>query len=160
MLDSQGNMYVEEDDIIELMLSNRQVKILPRNPQVYAEFETQCKSYGIVSPFTLDTARTGIEWNMPDQYKNLNVQDYIGNLHPDLNASQWIRVREELHEFETRNLNDLLRFLIYFVEQLRSHNVIYGVGRGSSIASYVLFLLGVHRINSYKYNLDIKEFLK
>jgi len=160
MLDSQGNMYVEEDDIIELMLSNRQVKILPRDPKVYAEFETQCKSYGIASPFTLDSARTGIEWNMPDQYKNLDVQDYIDKLHPNLNASQWIRVREELHEFETRNLKDLLRFLIYFVDQLRLHNVIYGVGRGSSIASYVLFLLGVHRIDSYKYNLDIKEFLK
>jgi len=160
MLDSQGNMYIEEDDIIELMLSNRQVKILPRDSQGYAKFEAQCKSYGIDTPFTVVSAVSGIEWNMPAGYKNLNVQHHIDKLHPNLTAAQWIRITEELHEFETRNLNDLLRFLIYFVDQMRSHNVIYGVGRGSSIASYVLFLLGVHRINSYKYNLDIKEFLK
>jgi DNA polymerase III alpha subunit len=153
-------MYIEEDDIIELMLSNRQVKILPRNPEAYTQFETQCKTYGIMSPFTLDSAVCGIEWNMPDRYKNLNLQDYINQRHPDLTEVQWIRVREELGEFKTRNLNDLLRFLIYFVDQMRSNNIIYGVGRGSSIASYVLFLLGVHRIDSYKYNLDIKEFLK
>jgi len=34
------------------------------------------------------------------------------------------------------------------------------VGRGSSVASYCLYLLGVHKINSLKFDLDIKEFLK
>jgi DNA polymerase III alpha subunit len=37
---------------------------------------------------------------------------------------------------------------------------VWGVGRGSSVASYVLFLIGVHRIDSMKYNLDYKEFLR
>ena len=35
-----------------------------------------------------------------------------------------------------------------------------GVGRGSSVASYILYLIGVHRIDSIKYNLDWKEFLR
>jgi DNA polymerase III alpha subunit len=159
MLDTQGNMYIEEDDLIELMLSNRQVKILPRDTQVYKTFEAQCKSYGIASPFILDSAVSGVEWNLPDNYKTLNILDHLKNKH-ELTASQWSRVDMELAEFKQRNLNDLLRFLIYFVDQLRSNNIIYGVGRGSSIASYVLFLIGIHRIDSYRHNLDIKEFLR
>jgi DNA polymerase III alpha subunit len=43
---------------------------------------------------------------------------------------------------------------------MRSNNIVWGVGRGSSVASYVLYLLGVHKVDSIKYGLDIREFLK
>jgi DNA polymerase III alpha subunit len=66
----------------------------------------------------------------------------------------------ELTEFETRNLFPVLRILIYIIETMRKHKLVWGVGRGSSVASYVLYLLGVHKIDSLKYNLDINEFLK
>ncbi len=160
MINEKGQMFIEEDDIIELMLANRQVKILPSNRTTYDRFEQECKNYGLASPFKLADANSDITWNMPDEYKVLDVQDFIKNKHPDLSAAQWARVDLELAEFEQRHLVDLLRFLIYFVTILRSNNVIYGVGRGSSIASYVLYLIGIHRIDSYKFNLDIKEFLK
>ena len=54
----------------------------------------------------------------------------------------------------------MLRILIYIIETMRKHKLVWGVGRGSSVASYVLYLLGVHKVNSLKHNLDIKEFLK
>jgi len=38
--------------------------------------------------------------------------------------------------------------------------MIWGVGRGSSVASYVLYLLDVHRIDSMFYDLDPSEFLR
>jgi DNA polymerase III alpha subunit len=66
----------------------------------------------------------------------------------------------ELTEFETRNLFPVLRILIYIIETMRKHKLVWGVGRGSSVASYVLYLLGVHKVDSLKYNLDINEFLK
>jgi DNA polymerase III alpha subunit len=66
----------------------------------------------------------------------------------------------ELSEFEQRDLLDLLKFLMYLVQTMRTNNIVYGVGRGSSVASYVLYLIGIHRIDSFKYNMDIKEFLK
>jgi hypothetical protein len=153
-------MYIDDNEIIELMLANRQVKILPSNKTSFQQFESTCKKYGLNIPFKLASDRSDIHWSMPPEYENLDVQDYIHKLHPGLNASQWIRVDEELQEFETRNLINLLRFLCYFVTMLRSNNIVYGVGRGSSIASYVLYLIGIHRIDSYKFNLDIKEFLK
>ena len=159
MLDNKGNMYVEEDDIIELMLLNRQAKILPRNVQSFKLFESACKSYGINSPFELDSSTDDITWNMPTEYQTLNVRKHILSNYT-LNNVQLARVDLELNEFEQRNLTDLLRFLVYFIDTIRTNNIVYGVGRGSSIASYVLYLLKVHRIDSLKYNLDIKEFLK
>ena len=159
MLDNKGNMYVEEDDIIELMLLNRQAKILPRNVQSFKLFESTCKTYGINNPFELDRSTDDITWNMPEEYQTLDVKKYIESKYT-LNNIQLARVNLELNEFEQRNLTDLLRFLVYFIDTVRNNNIVYGVGRGSSIASYVLYLLKVHRIDSLKYNLDIKEFLK
>ena len=160
MINNKGQMYIDDNEIVELMLANKQVKILPSNKTSFYQFESTCKKYGLDVPFKLASDRSDIHWAMPVEYVNLDIEDYIHKLHPDLNAAQWMRVGEEMHEFEKRNLTDLLRFLCYFVTVLRSNNIVYGVGRGSSIASYVLYLIGVHRINSYKFNLDIKEFLK
>lgn len=161
MLDNKGNMYVEDDDIVELMLRNRQVKILPRDLTSFNKFKTACKTYGLNESFELAAEMSDkINWNMPVNYQNLNVREFIRERHPNLTSSQWQRIELELEDFESRNLTDLLRFLVYFVDVLRANNIVYGVGRGSSIASYVLYLIGVHRIDSYKFNLDIKEFLK
>jgi len=66
----------------------------------------------------------------------------------------------ELELFEKHNMTDLLRFLIFLVDTLRANNILWGVGRGSSVASYCLYLLGIHKINSLKYQLDINEFLR
>ena len=55
---------------------------------------------------------------------------------------------------------NLLYYLKYLIDTMRKNNIIWGVGRGSSVSSYVLYLLGVHKVNSLKYHLDIKEFIK
>jgi DNA polymerase III alpha subunit len=67
---------------------------------------------------------------------------------------------EELLLFQERNLFDLLRYLKYLVDVMTINRVIWGVGRGSSVASYVLYRLGIHRIDSLFYNLDCREFLR
>lgn len=160
MLDNKANMYIEEEDIIELMLQNRQVKILPRDNMSFKRFDDTCKTFGITNPFELSKPMTDrLEWNIPEEYKDICVRDYIFSKH-HLSIEQKVRVDLELMEFQQRDLDGLLRFLIYFVTILRDNNIVYGVGRGSSVASYVLYLLGVHRIDSFKYKLDIKEFLK
>jgi DNA polymerase III alpha subunit len=43
---------------------------------------------------------------------------------------------------------------------MRSSNIVWGVGRGSSVASYALYLIGIHKIDPIKYNLSINEFFK
>jgi DNA polymerase III alpha subunit len=70
------------------------------------------------------------------------------------------RCGAELMLYQERDLFDLLRYLKYLVDVMQQNNIIWGVGRGSSVASHVLYLMGVHRINSLYYNLDIQEFLR
>jgi DNA polymerase III alpha subunit len=70
------------------------------------------------------------------------------------------RVGTELLLYQERNMFDLLRFLVYIVDVMREQDIVWGVGRGSSVASYVLYLIGVHKIDSLYYDLDIAEFLR
>jgi DNA polymerase III alpha subunit len=95
------------------------------------------------------------DWLMPDSYKNLDIEEWLYSL-----GGNNVRVREELEAFKERNMLDLLRWLKYFVDTMRENKVVWGVGRGSSVASYVLFLIGVHKIDSIQYNLDWQEFLR
>ena len=97
-------------------------------------------------------------WRMPKEYKELDIAAYVLGLCKEEHELQ--RVGEELILYQERNLFDLLRYLKYLIDTLRKNNIVWGVGRGSSVASYVLFLIGVHKIDSLYYNLNIDEFLK
>jgi DNA polymerase III alpha subunit len=97
-------------------------------------------------------------WLMPDEYKQLDIAEHVLSLCASEAALQ--RVGQELLLYQARDLFDLLRYLKFLVDIMKQNNLIWGVGRGSSVASYVLYLLGVHRIDSLHYNLDIAEFLR
>ena len=96
-------------------------------------------------------------WFMPAEYKNMDIESFIVESCPEENYE---RVINELELFHRHNMIDLLRYLKYLVDTLRANNVLWGVGRGSSVASYCLYILGVHKVDSIKYELDINEFLK
>jgi DNA polymerase III alpha subunit len=110
------------------------------------------------------------EWFMPDEYKLLAIEEWLfakvmqelQNSSTDFvyNSSQWIRVEQELEAYKERGMYDLLRYMVYLVDFMRENGIVWGVGRGSSVASYVLYMIGVHRIDSIKYNLDWREFLR
>ena len=98
------------------------------------------------------------EWFMPEEYKELSVSAHV--LDRCTTDAQRQRVEEELTAFNERGLVPLLQYMIYLVDYMRENNIVWGVGRGSSVASYVLYLIGVHRINSIQYDLDWREFLR
>ena len=110
------------------------------------------------------------EWFMPDEYKRLDVDDWclrklmkIKNAtRPDqiLHTKDWDRTSQELTAFHERGMFPLLQYMIYLVDFMRENNIVWGVGRGSSVASYVLYLIGVHRIDSIQFDLDWREFLR
>ena len=97
-------------------------------------------------------------WFMPDEYKNMDIAKYI--LDQCKSPDELQRAGMELLLYQERGLFDLLKYLKYFVDHSKKHNLVIGVGRGSSIASFVLYLLKVHRINSLYYQIPIEEFLK
>ena len=104
------------------------------------------------------------EWFMPEEFKSLNVEHYVlGKLITDgyhAQGPEYRRAFEELSEFKKRGMLDLLRYMVYLVDFMRKNNIVWGVGRGSSLASFVLFLIGINKVNPLLHNLDIHEFLR
>ena len=97
-------------------------------------------------------------WFIPDKYFDIDIDDYLlsrCNTETEIN-----RVRLELEEFKRRDLETVLRLMIYLVDHFKENDIVWGVGRGSSAASYCLYLIGINRVNSLQYDLDIKEFFK
>jgi DNA polymerase III alpha subunit len=104
-----------------------------------------------------DSANQSV-WRMPAEYQNLDIAQWV--LDQCNTQEELQRVGQELLLYQERNLFPLLKQLKYIVDTWRVNNIVWGVGRGSSVASYVLYLIGVHRINSMYYDLDIEEFLR
>lgn len=98
------------------------------------------------------------KWMVPERYENIDIAEYLFDLCET--QEQMERVTDEYALFNERGLIPLLRFLLFLVEYMRENKYVWGVGRGSSVSSYILYLLGVHKINSLEHNLDIEEFLK
>jgi DNA polymerase III alpha subunit len=97
-------------------------------------------------------------WLMPEEYDALNIQKYI--LSKCKTHAECERVDKELRLYEELNLMNLLRYLKYLKDLADKNNIVWGVGRGSSCCSYCLYLMGIHRVDSMKYNLEITDFLR
>ena len=97
-------------------------------------------------------------WHMPAEYQAMDIAKHVLALCQTQAELQ--RCGTELLMYQERNLFDLLRYLTYLVDVMKTNRVIWGVGRGSSVASFVLYKLGVHRIDSMYYELDPEEFLR
>jgi hypothetical protein len=97
-------------------------------------------------------------WHMSVEYQQLDIAQHVLSLCEG--EAELQRCGAELMLYQERDLFNLLRFLKYLVDTMTKNCVIWGVGRGSSVASYVLYKLGVHRIDSMFYELDVEEFLR
>jgi DNA polymerase III alpha subunit len=110
------------------------------------------------------------EWNIPEEYKNLNLFNYLVDKLKEETAVRdfddkelklrYYRTKMELRLWEERNLSDMLRTLIFIVNTFEENNVVWGTGRGSSCASYILYLIGLHQVDSVEFELDIGEFFR
>lgn len=96
-------------------------------------------------------------WYIPPEYQNMDIEEYLVNQCPEHNYDRLI---QELELYRKNDMITLLKTMKYIVDTLRANNVVWGVGRGSSVASYALYLIGVHKVDSVKYNLPIEEFFK
>lgn len=170
--DSLGIPIYSADNIIEMLYTGQgdllsRIQADPEDPEIL-KFNNSAAQTG-VTPInlhsTLNITQSKFDaicqsnWLMPDEYKKLDIEQWLFDRAPSCDPEA-TRIKEELEAFKQRNMIDLLKWLKYFVDTCRANNVVWGVGRGSSVASYVLYLIGVHKINSIKYNLDWQEFLR
>jgi DNA polymerase III alpha subunit len=162
--DNLGNPVFQEQDIFN-MLYKGQLEYLD---QIFTEQTPdiiQLFKNASISPKQLENFENQKTFDEANQNSWFIPEDYYPNLVEMLygmctTKEQTDRVSEELEAFIEHDMLDLLFCLKYIVDTLRANNVVWGVGRGSSVASYVLYLLGVHKIDSLKYNLDWREFLR
>lgn len=164
IIDKYGQQIFSENDLFDIFMENPELELsdVLVNTDIVNKLDIKfptLKRYDStdvsVDEFDSDNQTY---WFIPEHYKNLNIVEYILSLcNSDI---EFDRVGKELILYQEKNLFDLLRYLKYLVDIMREHNIVWGVGRGSSVSSYVLFLLGVHKINSIEYDLPIDEFLK
>ena len=107
-----------------------------------------------IPPATIDYT----DWFIPKEYKNFDIENWV--LEQCLDVDGYQRAQEELNLFAKYQMIPMLRTMKYIVDTLRANNVVWGVGRGSSVASYVLHIIGVHKIDPIKYSIPIEEFFK
>jgi len=167
-----GDVVLNQDDVVDLIMQGRDLTTMRRIIVDHTvDIETMAHQVENVPDFVAHTFVDGSdmsvpdydelkqrEWHMPEEYRQIDIAQHILDLCQT--DAELQRVGEELLLYQERNMFDLLRYLKYLVDTMRENHVIWGVGRGSSVASYVLFLLGVHRINSMYYDLDPREFLR
>jgi DNA polymerase III alpha subunit len=104
-------------------------------------------------------------WNLPDSYKYLDVDEYLIGLiekveQDALYEQRLARFELEINLFSTLNLYPVLRTLIYVLDEFKRQNVVWGVGRGSSCSSYLLYLLGLHDVDPVLYDIAITDFIR
>ena len=97
-------------------------------------------------------------WITPEPYRSIDLHKWLSS--DCVTEEQQQRVTMELLEMQRRNMYPLIQHLIYCVDIWRKNGVVWGVGRGSSVCSYVLYLVGVNRINPLEHGLDLAEWLK
>ena len=167
-----NELVFSENDLCDLLMQGRDIDSLKyvvidetMNIETLARFIERPDSLLTWSfPYNSETSvpefhmSQQMSWHMPEEYKNLDIAEYILSLCNSEVELQ--RCGSELLLYQERDLFNLLKYLKYLVDVMTKHNVIWGVGRGSSVASYVLYKLGIHRIDSLYYNLDVQEFLR
>lgn len=127
-------------------------KHVPKDQEI--RVKTECE---IIAP----------EWVIPEEYKTLDVAEYLYTKHfvltRDMNDTEAderdFRLVSELAKYEKFGLMDVLRAIIWTINTLTAKDVVWGVGRGSSVSSYVLYVIGVHDVDSFAYDLDVDDFL-
>jgi DNA polymerase III alpha subunit len=167
-----GQVTISQDEAVEALYSKRITDL----KNVYIDLESVVNQYnqarmlnadripalavmpesqGTVEQFDRENQK---RWFMPEEYNTCNIVDWL--YAQCQTAEQKNRVTEELELFAQYDMMVVLKYMKYLVDTMRKNNIVWGVGRGSSVASYVLYLIGIHRIDSLKYQLEINEFLK
>lgn len=158
-----GSMTVEPDSILTHMRPNVRLHVTEMNTEIqsynrFADRPIDVKTKLDISQIDPD------QWNIPDSYNQIELESYFEN-----KLSEWtgydyerrkLRVEHELAAFRATDQEIVLRLMIYIVDTLMENDCVWGIGRGSSVSCFLLYLIGVHDIDSVEFDLSFKDFMK
>ena len=165
IIDENGNVVYFTDALIELLYNGEipseilfpynDIDVVAFNKHSYENYDDI--EYKLPTQL-LTTEERKNNWFYPTSYDEIDLYNYFINLcKSDIEKN---RVIEEINIYREKGFEKFLRFCIFLSDKIKENGWVIGVGRGSSCSSYLLFLLQIHLVDSIKYNLNIKEFLK
>jgi DNA polymerase III alpha subunit len=169
-IDSYGQAILSSDNLRELILQGKNIShlnvITDNDIILYNEYKSELLKHDTVfldtpeETLSFDEFHTirASEWLLPIEFQNIDVFKWL--IDKCTTQEQINRVKEEYELFEERDLIMLLRLFIFLIDYMRKNKFVWGVGRGSSTSSYILYLIGTHRVDGIRYKLDIRDFLK
>ena len=169
MIDKYGQVYFNENEAINLVYANPKIDLSNIKIEDPSKFNKAVEElYSDVPKLKqyvpLDISIEEFDrnnqnnWFMPKEYIEFDIAKWV--LEQCDGDAELQRAGEELMSFQERNLLPLLNFMYYLVNIMRENNIVWGVGRGSSVSSFVLYKIGINRINPIYYSLDFSEFLR
>lgn len=166
-----GDSTIEPNAIADMVLSGLKLK---RGVYV-SDVDDDIRRFNSISDYQLEVKTENrdfnFDWNIPVEYKEMNLRKLIlKKLSEEVEKNDELteedieirlnRIDDELELYYKTNLNMLLRTAIFVIDTFRQKGVVWGVGRGSACSSYILYLIGVHDIDSVYYELDVSDFLR
>lgn len=150
----------------KLLSSTTRVRVTEITPKIKQYNKVADNEKQIRLPSKQDFKVSSIVSSLPIEYQNVDIETKIATLAiadakgKSDGEKRLTTAKDELQWFIEHDKLSILRTLFYVVEQLTAKQVPWGVGRGSSVNSYILYLLGVHDIDPIRYNLNWHEFIR
>ena len=165
LLWDDGSISVDPDKIIDYLF-----RIKDPSKLFVTSINQDIKDYNQVTDKKLSVKTKSVQefppqWNIPDKYINLNMDEYQISLAELIDPNDKLyqqrieRLSKEIWMFNQLNLDIVLKTLVFIIDTMIEKNVVWGVGRGSSCSSYLLFLMGLHCVDPVLYDIDINDFL-
>lgn len=155
-----GTNQVTPDNVPSLFLLN-----VPQEKIVVTELNADIELFNSISDIPISSEKTAnsipeMVWQIPKSFSEINLDDFVASKIAEKGLSnEYVeRARIELIEVKRLNVEMLFRTMIYIVHRLQAEKKVWGVGRGSSCASLVLHLIGVHEVDPVKYKIPLEEF--
>lgn len=165
IIDNEGNVVYFPNALIELLYNGEipsEILFPKDDPDVMAFNKNSYENFDDIY-YTLPQSVKSVEerkkfWFYPDYYNDIDLYEYFLNLCQSEEEKN--RVIEELQIYQEKGFDNFLRCCIFLSDKIKENDWVVGVGRGSSCASYLLYLLKIHLVDSLKYKLNVREFLK
>lgn len=157
-----GTNQVEPSEIVNLFFYGCQ----PDNI-ISTKITDEINQFNLINEVPIKTEKTNnnkldFSWNIPQKYLDLDLEEYIitqfENSSLPKTEEYMIRLDEEFKQVQKLNLINLFKTLIYIIDTLKDNNQLWGVGRGSSCASLILYLFKIHCVDPVKFNINMFEF--
>lgn len=169
IIDTQGRCYAKHSLLLSTLLNGESIAEIPFVPHSDAfQYHDKIGNGGDAKDLALDDEgivcppKSSFDWEIPKKYLKIDVEAVCAERLEGMGLlrEEYVdRLSCELSKMEEKGMLDFCRCLLWVADVLRKNGVVWGLGRGSSCASLVFFLLGVNKVDPVKYGIPLDEFL-